>query len=488
MYICLNELKQKIKLVLPLSINTRKELKISEVGDDIDSESLLFITPLSHGGQREVNLTTPPYAIITDFSDERTFGDIPIIKAESVRECLANAYSLAYNIDYDQIKIIGVTGTSGKSTTAEMIFSILTYNNIKVGLIGTGIIKTDERIMSDRYYSMTTPDPKDLYKYIKQMQIEGCKYIVMEVSSHSIALGKVSPIAFEVGIFTNLSEEHRDFHTDMREYQEVKSRLFEKTKYGIFNIDDRWVSEVYEKAKCEKCGVGIIWPKDVYATDICTRGLRGSSFYYREENLIFGVDLKLPGTFNIYNALFAIKCCIRLGIKPTLTKQAINFIDGVKGRMECIHDDVTVVIDYAHTPLSLQSLLKSLNTGKNTRQKLITVFGCGGERDKAKRPEMGRIAYALSDYVIITEDNNRGENFDDIAAQIISGIDERGSVSVITERALAIRYAIMNASKNDIIAVVGKGHEEYIIDKQGYHPFDERAIITEALRDRKNAN
>lgn len=488
MYIDLNELKDKTKLVIPLTLDLNKPLKICEVGEGTDSDSLLFITPLSGGEKREVKVTSPPYAIITDFADERTFGDIPVIKAESTRECLSIAYSLSYKIEYNTIKIIGVTGTSGKSTTAEMIFGVLSYNNLKVGLIGTGIIKTNERIYTDRYYSMTTPDPKDLYRYISQMQKEGCQYIVMEVSSHSIALGKVSPIPFEVGIFTNLSEEHRDFHKDMKEYQMVKARLFNMAKYGIFNIDDEWVKEVYEKAECDKCGVGIMWHGDVYATDICQRGLKGSSFYYREEGLIFGVDLKLPGAFNIYNSLFAIKCCIHLGIKPTLVKQAINFIDGVRGRMECIYDELTVVIDYAHTPLALQSLLKALNSSKNARQKITTVFGCGGERDKEKRPQMGKIARELSDNVIITEDNNRGESFDEIAGQILCGIEERDSVSVITDRALAIRYAIMSAEKNDIIAVVGKGHEEYIIDGSGIHPFDERGVITEALRDRKNAN
>lgn len=488
MYISLNELKERIKLVIPISLDPRKPLKICEAGENTDVESLLFITPLSSGEKREVKITSSPYAIITDFADERSFGDIPVIKTESTRECLSIAYSLAYKIDYNSIKIIGVTGTSGKSTTAEMIFGVLSYNNQKVGLIGTGIIKSNERVYTDRYYSMTTPDPKDLYRYISQMQKDGCQYIVMEVSSHSIALGKVLPIPFEIGIFTNLSEEHRDFHKDMREYQEVKSRLFERVKYGIFNIDDEWVKEVYEKARCEKCSIGIMWRGNVYATDICQRGLKGSSFYYREDGLIFGVDLKLPGTFNIYNSLFAIKCCIHLGIKPTLVKQAINFIDGVKGRMECIWDEITVIIDYAHTPLALKSLLKALNSAKNTRQKITTVFGCGGERDKEKRPQMGKIARELSDNVIITEDNNRGENFDDIAGQILLGIEDRGSVSVIADRSLAIRYAIMSAEKNDIVAIVGKGHEEYIINGSGIHPFDERGVIAEALRDRKNAN
>lgn len=487
MYIHLNELKDKIKLVIPLGLDTDKELKICEVGDEIDSNSLLLITPLSSGSERKIELTTSPYAIITDFADERTFGQIPLIKTESTRECLAMAYSLSYKIDYNDIKIIGVTGTSGKSTTAEMIFRILSLNNINVGLIGTGIIKTNAKIYTDRYYSMTTPDPKDLYKYIRQMIKEGCKYIVMEVSSHSIALGKVSSITFEVGIFTNLSEEHRDFHKDMKEYQSVKARLFDKVKYGIFNIDDQWVKEVYEKAQCNKCGIGVLWHGDVYATDIHQRGLKGSSFYYREDGLIFGVDLMLPGPFNIYNSLFAIKCCIQLGIKPTLVKQAIHLVDGVKGRMECIYDEVTVVIDYAHTPLALESLLKALNQGKNAWQKITTVFGCGGNRDKEKRPQMGKIAYELSDKVIITEDNNRCEGFDEIAGQILRGVEELDSVSVIADRTLAIRYAIMSAEKNDIVAIVGKGHEEYIINASGTHPFDERAIITEALRDRQNA-
>ncbi len=450
---------------------------------------ILFITKTSSGKSRGISPAGCSAAMIVCEDDEPLDAtDVPRLITENARRSLAIAASNLYQIDYEKVKLVGVTGTNGKTTTATMIRNILTYDGHLCGFIGTGKIKIGDSEIQPQGYTMTTPDPLLLYKSIAAMQDAGCEYIVMEVSSHALMLEKLAPIRFEVGLFTNLSGEHLDFHADMESYYQAKKRLFERSACGIFCVDDPYSKRAYDEVECERISVGIINSADVYATDICLMGLSGSKIFYREKDRIFGLHLPYVGAFNVYNALMAIKCAIRLGVRPCIAKAAMTVGESIDGRMEMIHDDVTVIIDYAHTPDALENALKTLYSAKKPKQKLRVVFGCGGNRDSVKRPLMGIVASKYADDIILTEDNSRDEDTMQIIRDIASGIPSQASYSIIPRRSDAITEAILSAAKDDIIAVFGKGHERYIIDKNGMRVFDERVIINTALELRRSKN
>ena len=429
-----------------------------------------------------------PVAIVCD-SDRDIECDIPLIKLKDARRALACLCSNFYGVDYSATRFIGVTGTNGKTTTATMIYEIMKHAGYRCGFIGTGKIEFMGRCLSDKVYSMTTPDPELLYKSIREMQNGGCEVIVMEVSSHALALGKVAPIPFSHSVFTNLSPEHLDFHKDMEEYYRTKLSLFEQSRNGIFNADDEYSSRAMRECAdgCQRMSVGILWDADAMARDPILYDLAGSSYIYREAGLIFKVKLTPPGYYNIYNSLLALKCAILFGVRPCVAKEAINGMVGVDGRLEVIHDDVTVIIDYAHTEKAFENVLKTVNTAKRMRQRVITVFGCGGDRDKSKRPKMAAIAEKMSDLVIVTQDNPRTESESAIISDILEGFTVPEKRRVISSRKNAITNAIVNADDGDIIVVLGKGHERYNIDARGYHDYDERLVIKDALEKRRAA-
>lgn len=412
--------------------------------------------------------------------------EFPVICVKNAREAMANVYSSFYCIDYSKIKIIGITGTNGKTSTATMLKEILLTAGKKTGFIGTGKIEIEHERISEAYYSMTTPDPSLLYKSLKEMQDCSCEYVVMEASSHALYLDKLAPISFELAIFTNLSEEHLDFHRNVKDYFNSKLKLLALSKRAVFNIDDKYVKEAYKEFSGEKASVGIIWHADALARDIVNRGFSGMEYIYREKNRAMKVKLQLAGAYNIYNSLLAIKAAIILGIRPCIAKEAIEGIDKIDGRFEIINSDVHVLIDYAHTPYALECFLRSLNSIKLNSQRLTVVFGCGGARDKTKRPVMGKIAEDNADSVIVTSDNSRNENEADIISDILDGMKLPCKHKVITSRKKAIEHAILSANDGDIIAIIGKGHERYNIDKKGVHPFSEREIIEKCLKKRKN--
>lgn len=467
---------------IPKEIDSNSQFDISHSDAYINENSLLFITEkvgnIDHHFDTSV-LTNTPAALVIPKYCSTSEKICPEIRVGNVRKALAYAYYNAYKINYDKLKIIGVTGTNGKTTTATLIYRILNNCGYKVGFIGTGKIISDKAILSDDTYSMTTPDPSVLYPAISRMYEDGCEYIVMEVSSHSIALGKIAPLKFEYAIFTNLDNDHLDFHRSKDEYFNTKLKLFESCKRGLFNMDDGYSMKAYGLAKCEKSTYGVINRGDTYATEIEMKLLE-SSFYYRQKDLIFKAKTKLPGAFNIYNALAALRCVIDLGVKPCIAKKALSKIDKIDGRMEVIFGDITFIIDYAHTPGAFYNSLKTIKQRVINRQKLIVVFGCGGNRDRQKRPLFGKYAEELADKIIITEDNSRNEDFDTITDDIISGMTSDKHI-IIKDREKAIRCAYSFALPGDIIALIGKGHERYkIIDNQ-YIPFDERRIIQEIL-------
>ncbi len=467
-----------------------KSVNISLIDENIDNNTLLFLTEKVNQEKCIIDikeLTDIPYALVANEKCLIHNCTIPIIRVKNVREAYAYSLSNYYEIDYNKLKIIGVTGTNGKTTTATIIYEILKYAGYSVGFIGTGkILINDEALHSDGY-SMTTPDPTILYKALSKMQ-KHCNCVVMEVSSHSIALRKTTPINFEYCLFTNLSPEHMDFHKSMNEYYLCKLNLFKSTRKALFNLDDAYSRKAYMNTKCNKDAIGIIQEAETYATDISTDSLTKINFYYRAPNIIFPISINLGGAFNVYNVIMAVKCALDLGIKPCIAKEALLSIKGIEGRMQAIsRGGILAVIDYAHTPYAFDNCLNYLFSIVKNRQKLILVFGCGGNRDKSKRAKMGAIASKYSSKVIITEDNNRNESFTDIICDIIKGMDI-SSFTVVSERKKAIEEAVRISKPGDIIAVIGKGHEKYSIRNGSSIPFDEEIIIKDALELKASAD
>ena len=454
--------------------------------DQADGENaLLFISDKLDEGSDGVeipNMTPPPIAVVASWSKKITTCKYPIIRVKSARSALAHALSRINGIDYKQMNFIGITGTNGKTTTATLIYEILKRCGYKTGFVGTGKIISDDVLLTDSTYSMTTPDPTLLFPSLARMKTDGCEYVVMEVSSHSIALGKIDPIQFEYAIFTNLDNDHLDFHKTKEEYFNTKLKLFSKAKKGLFNVDDEYASRALTLTECDKRSYGIINHADATAIKIELSALNQSTFFFKGKDLIFKARVNLGGSFNVYNSLCALKCVIDLGVKPCIAKEALSRVTGVDGRMEIIEGAVRAIIDYAHTPMAFYNSLKTIKSSVNSEQSLILVFGCGGERDRSKRSEFGKYADLFADKIIITEDNSRAEPFPAIADGIVMGIKSK-QYKIIEDRERAIKYAFKIAKQNDVIAVIGKGHERYKIVGKKYIPFDERQIIRDAMKE-----
>lgn len=481
------KLSKLIEIISPVKIegdiDIEKDVEIAHNGTEECEGKLLFITRKVGGGYSyTLDNGQKPYAIVCEGAMDEKYNDVAKITVKNARRALAIAYSLQFPIDYGRISVIGVTGTNGKTTTASLIHHIISESGIKCGFIGTGCIKIGEDDGTPPSYTMTTPDPDTLYPLLKKMEEAECRAVVMEVSSHAIALEKIAGIEFQLALFTNLTPEHMDFHTSIEEYFETKMKLLYAAERCIINIDDRYGLEARKMLMHKSVGVGIVRQGDVYATEINMHGLSGSDFYYQTDNYIFGASTLLPGAFNIYNAMMAITASIEYGVKPCIAKRALSTFAYAKGRMERIYSSPEVIIDYAHTPFAFENALKTLKWAKKTRQKLIIVFGCGGNRDKYKRPQMGLIAGKYADHIILTEDNSRNERTEIIIDDILCGIPKNSEYTIIKDRKEAILHALRMASENDIVAIIGKGHEEYKIDSCGIHPFSERKIVYEYFK------
>ncbi len=421
-----------------------------------------------------------PYALVID-EDRACDVDIPIIRVKNARKSLALAYSRENEIDYTKFKVIGITGTNGKTSTATILYRILRHCNYNVGFIGTGKILYNDTMLSSEGYSMTTPDPIYLYSKIKEMQEQGVEYVICEVSSHSISLGKIHPIPFYICAFTNLSWEHMDFHIDIEDYYKTKLSLFDNCALGVFNLDDKYSARAYSESRCEKSGVGVLTPADAAASEIELLGLNGSRFIYQESGLSFDVELKLIGAMNIYNSLMAIRMALMLKIAPCDIKKAIGNIEYIDGRMRLYNANPRVIIDYAHTPEAYLNALKTIKSNLKPRQKLTVVFGCGGERDKEKRPIIAEAVSKYADRIIITEDNSRNESIKKIIADIVLGIPSDATYTVIPNRETAINYAIKSANNDDIVALIGKGAEKYIYDNDGKRSYSDEEAVEKVL-------
>lgn len=458
--------------------------RISTSQSDLSEEDILII-PNSKSTFNVHFGKSLPLAVICD---EKAVlpCNIPRILVKNSRLAVANAFYRFEKINMMGVKIIGVTGTNGKSSTAIIIKRILEYSGMKVGFIGTGKIQIGNTDISESCYSMTTPDPPLLYSSLKKMITDGCEAIVMEVSSHALKLNKVAPLSFDFAIFTNLSPEHCDFHSDMEDYYNTKLSLFKKSKCSIFNLDDPYARKAYFSLSGKRISVGVLHPGDYFVSNLERLGLKGVSYDLAAESRSLKVRLPIPGIYNVYNSMLASVCCIELGCEQKKIEAALKEINAIEGRYEVIKDDITVVIDYAHTSEAFQNIMRELRSVKGSGR-LTVLFGCGGERDKSKRPIMAAIAEKYADRIIITSDNSRGEDPLDIINDILSGL-RHTEHKVIVNREEAILYAVKQSSSGDTLAIIGKGAERYNIDKDGYHNFDEREIIRSALNKRKRGN
>ena len=467
-----------------LTCNADKNTQINKVTtnpEKIDKNTLLII-PNKQKLASALSFNKPP-AVIACEETEALPKEIPHIRLKNARSVLAKAFYRFYKIDTSLFKTVAITGTNGKTSTAHFIKAILKESGKKVGYIGTGIIEIDGKPINDENYSMTTPDPDNLYKTMKQMQDESCEVIVMEVSSHALSLEKVSPIVFDYAVFTNLSAEHGDFHKTIDNYFNAKCKLFRQCKTGIFNIDDSYARQALSASYAKNnLTVGVIHKGNVYATHVENNGLSGSSFMYHADGFLFKMNVRVPGIYNVYNSMLAVAVCIDMGCRPCIAKQAVFKLNSIPGRFDVTKSDVTVIVDYAHTDAALEAFLREAKriAGKKA---LTTIFGCGGERDTSKRPKMAAIAERFSDTVTVTSDNPRNEDPSKIIKDITKGF-KKANHKIIPDRRAAIEYSIKNASSGDVIAVIGKGAEKYIIDKDGYHSFDEKQIIENALKER----
>ena len=415
---------------------------------------------------------------------------LPLLVADDTGALSAHLFAAWHGDPQKQMKIVGVTGTNGKTSVTTLIREMLSRAEIPSGLIGTaGCLSPKGKIEikpSNPNANMTTPDPEELYQILRVMADAGARVAVMEVTSHALALRKTDPIDFEVAVFTNLTEDHLDLHQNMENYFAAKARLFEKCRLAVINYDDRYGRILADNIKIPRILCSMEGrDTDCAAEDVHLRADGGLEYKLTSRDLRLRVRSQLCGGFNVMNTMQAAVTAKALGASVNTIKDTLSHFSGIKGRLERLKIygkyDFSVYIDYAHTPDALENLLRTARTFVKKDQRIVLLFGCGGDRERQKRPVMGRIAVDMADFVIITSDNSRSERTADIIEDILSGIVDRdgAAYTVIESRKSAIEYAIKNARRGDVILLAGKGHEEYEIDEKGKRPFSERDLVKE---------
>ena len=423
-------------------------------------------------------------AVIVEKDVEAPEG-LTVIKVENTRYALALTSAAYFGYPAEKLKVIGITGTKGKTTTY-MVKSILEEVGIKVGLIGT-----IEAIIGDKSIpaNNTTPESYTIQKYFSEMVEEGCECVVMEVSSQGLMLHRTQGFVFDYGIFTNIEPDHigPNEHKDFDDYLRCKSMLLQQCRVGIVNRDDEHFERIIEGHTCQLETYGFSPEADLRAEDAHMVGGKGYlGISYQLKGLMeFPVEIDIPGKFSIYNSLTAIAICRHFNVSQENIIKALK-VARVKGRIEVIKvsDEFTLMIDYAHNAMALESLLTTLREYHPHR--LVCLFGCGGNRAKSRRYEMGEVSGRLADLTIITSDNPRFEEPQDIIDDIKIGISKTdGKYVEICDRKEAIAYAIHHGEPGDIIVLAGKGHEDYQEIKGKKYPMDERVLIAEILQEDK---
>ena len=464
-------------------IDVKADLDMGIIGVSYDTRTIcpgdLFVAirGLKYDGHKYIEDAVKKGAACV-ICEEPPTADAQYVLVENSRKALALSSAAWFGNPAEKMKIIGATGTNGKTTVTTLIKHVLEQcTEKKIGLIGT-----NGNWIGDKEYltSYTTPESFEIQKLLAMMVDEGCEYVIMEVSSHALALDRVHGITFEVGIFTNLSPEHLDFHKSMEEYAKAKSLLFSICRNSVVNIDDEYAQIMIDNA-----------PGRVFTYSIKNEkaDLVGKNVHLRPNKVEFcaltvgnlcRVELKIPGLFSVYNALATISAALLAGFDLEIITSAIGTCKSAKGRVEIVPTDTdyTVLIDYAHTPDALMNVISMAR--ESTKGRVVTLFGCGGDRDKSKRARMGQIAAKYSDFVVVTSDNPRTEDPDEIISQILVGMtDTKTPYEVIVNRREAIHWALDNARPDDVLILAGKGHETYqIVGVEKIH-FDEREIVAD---------
>ncbi len=417
---------------------------------------------------------------------ERGSDGFPCLIVENAREAWAKLLNAWYENPTKNMALIGITGTNGKTSTSAMLYAILRRAGLHCGLIGTVDRLLDDHSIGrgeeEGLANMTTPDPDELYALLAQMRDGGATHVVMEVSSHALAFSKTAPLRFERAVFTNLTRDHLDLHGDMEGYFEEKKKLFQSARGAVVSCLGR-----YGQRLADGLEIPLQRLEKESVSELALQGSRGSCFTLRTENgEKIAITLPVAGDFSIENASLAALTAHSLGISSATITGAIAAFKGVCGRMERVTNagEPAVFLDYAHTPDALERLLCSVRRFRESGQQIILLFGCGGDRDRGKRAEMGRIASRLADLTVITSDNCRGEDPQAIIRDILKGIDKEKPYKVIVDRAEAIAYAIDQAKETDILLLTGKGHETYEICGQKRLSFNERELVRACMRRR----
>ena len=406
--------------------------------------------------------------------------DVPYVLIPSDRLALALIGCNFYSHPARSMTMIGVTGTNGKTSVTLLLKQVIEkVLGAKVGLIGTMENRIGDLVIPTE---RTTPESFELQGLFAQMRDAGCKYVVMEVSSHAIALERIGGVRFDVAAFTNLTEDHLDFHKTMENYCDTKAELFNRCDKAVLNCDDSWFERISQNVKCDMLTTSVKGSGSLNARDLLLRA-DGIAFTAEMGTEHASVSLQIPGRFTVYNAITVLGIASQLGISLQTAASALATAEGVRGRVEVVPTPgkpYTVLLDYAHTPDGLENVLTSVRDF--CKGNLIVVFGCGGDRDPIKRPIMGHIGVSLADFAVITSDNPRNEDPMTIISDILKGVEDTdGEYIVIENRRKAIQYAMDKAGKNDIIILAGKGHETYQEIRGVKHHLDEREEVTAYL-------
>lgn len=419
-------------------------------------------------------------------AEEPVYADVPVICYENTRIALADLACRYFGNPSEKFTLIGVTGTNGKTTTTYLLKSIMETAGKCVGVIGTNQNIIGDKMLETQTNIPTTPNSLELQQMFEEMARCGADCVIMEVSSHALELGRVHGCEFDVGAFTNLTQDHLDFHKTMENYMKAKAKLFDISRCGAINIDDEYGKRILDMhSDKDILTYGIENPADVMAENIDITA-RGTEFDLIYKGVRYHTHIAIPGKFSVYNALTAVSSALAMGVDINVVLEGIERASGVMGRVEVVPTDTdyTVIIDYAHTPDGIENIINAVK--EFAKGRVITLFGCGGDRDNTKRAIMGEISGKLSDFTVITSDNPRTEDPEKIISQIEEGIKRtNGEYKVIVNRRDAIKWALGFAKKDDIIILAGKGQETYQIIGREKHDFDERVVVYNILN---NAN
>ena len=419
-------------------------------------------------------------AIVCDTFPENSIKGITYIKVKDTNKAMAFMAANYFGNPSEKLKLVGITGTNGKTTVASLLYQLFKKAGYKVGLLSTVKILVDEKEYKATH---TTPDSITINHYLKEMIDAGVEFCFMEVSSHGIHQKRTEALHFVGGVFTNLSHDHLDYHSNFAEYRDVKKSFFDnlpKTAFALSNIDDKNGQVLLQNTAAKKFTYALKSYAD-YKAQILESQLSGLLLKINGNE----VWVKLIGTFNAYNLLAIYGTAVQLGIESMEALRLLSILESVSGRFQYIvsKTNITAIVDYAHTPDALENVLKTINDIRTKNEQLITVVGCGGNRDTTKRPVMAKIASELSDKVIFTSDNPRGEDPDVIIKEMETGVEAQNYVKTvsITDRKQAIKLACQFAQPNDIILIAGKGHENYQEIQGVRHHFDDMETVTEIL-------